>query len=130
MDTQINNPSEKGGWTRIIEHKGKKIILQNARNCSVSEGLKVMDEGRAIIRSQEPKSVLSLVDVRGADFNQSTAESLKEYAKGNGQYTKKSAAVGISGLKKIIFKAMIKFSGRDIKLLDDLEEAKEYLVKE
>ena len=41
---------------------------------------------------------------------------------------KASAAVGVSGLKKIIVLSLMKLAGRDIKLFDTREEALDWLA--
>jgi hypothetical protein len=53
---------------------------------------------------------------------------MKEFTKHNKPYVKASAVVGISGIKKIIFHAVMLFSGRKIHACDTLEQAKDWLA--
>lgn len=62
-------------------------------------------------------------------FDTDITEAFKRFTAGNKPYVKAGAVVGVSGLKKIVYNAVMKFTGRDIIALDDLEMAKDYLAQ-
>jgi hypothetical protein len=115
----------------LITYKGKAIFFQNiAGSKNIEENISVFDKTKEQIVKQPPKSVLLLTDVTDAFYNTVAAERLKQFSKDVTPYVKASAAVGISGLKKIILEAMARVSGRKIEIFDTLDQAKEWLVSQ
>jgi hypothetical protein len=55
---------------------------------------------------------------------------MKEFSKSVTPHMKASAAVGVTGIKKIILQSLIMLAGRDIKLFNTREEALEWLSKQ
>lgn len=127
MDEIINNTKKIGAYW--IDHKGKKIILEDLHDRATSEILEIIKENKKIIRIQPKGSLLELVDVRGSGFDMKVIEAMKEYAAGNAPYSKKCAVVGVDGLKKVVIQGIIAFSGRQFSLFDDMESAKDWLVE-
>ena len=97
---------------------------------SMAEAQKTVDSAKRLIRSESESSLLILTDVTGARYNLETVEKLKEFANGNKPYVKASAVIGLDGMKKIIYNAVKKFSGRNIPAFDDTEKAKEWLIEQ
>ena len=89
-------------------------------------GLKKSSE---VIMRQPKKTVLDLMIVTGAKYNNEVINTIKKNSIDEEPHIIKSAVVGIEGLKKIAFNAIIKFSGRDdTRAFNTIEEAKEWLV--
>lgn len=130
MDTIIDNTEPKSGELKFINYKGKKIFYQNFTNCSLEQSHKGLAEGRKLFSSQPLGSVLSLLDVSGADFDITLVDDLKKYANDNKPYVKRSVVVGIEGLKKVVLQGVIAFTGRNFELFDDVKSAREALVKD
>ena len=118
------------GKVRFIHHRGKPILFLDFSHCSTDEVFKTIDEAKQIIRTQPQKSVLTLTDVTNTKYNMETTQAMKELANGNKPYVKAGAVVGIDGLKKIIYEAVTRFSGRNIPVFDDVEKAKDWLVEQ
>ncbi|MDM7926753.1 MAG: STAS/SEC14 domain-containing protein [bacterium] len=78
---------------------------------------------------EPPYSVLSLVNVTDTMGTQEIVEYLKNAAVRTKPYIKKMAVVGVPGYKKILLRAVIAFTGQDIKPFDTLDEAKEWLAQ-
>ena len=113
----------------FITHKGIKILYENFENGKLDEMIPLLEKAKAVIRSQPEKSVLALFNCKGGHFDKSVTDNLKEFVKGNEPYIKCAAVYGVEGLKEIIFKSVIMFTGRkNIALFKTLEEAKDYLV--
>ncbi|MEW6701179.1 MAG: hypothetical protein AB1298_00525 [Bacteroidota bacterium] len=113
----------------FIDHKGKKILLYDFSYTKKSDDVIVLiKQAGTIAKKQPPRSILVLTDVTEAHYSVETTQALKELAKENTPYVKASAVTGVTGIKKVIFDAILKFSGRDIKLFNSREEAFDWLV--
>jgi hypothetical protein len=110
-----------------IEHSGKRILYADYRNQSGKELLQTLDAELAEMR-RAGKGVLLLADFRGASANDEFMSKGKAYGKELRDLTHKSAAIGISGMKKILLSAYNTFTGDKLKPLDSEDEAKGYLV--
>jgi hypothetical protein len=115
----------------FITHKGVQILYENFENAKLDEIVPGIEEAKAIIRSQPKKSVLGLVNVKGASFDLSITAALKEFVKGNEPYMICAAVYGVEGLKEVIFSSVLTFTRRkNLVLCKTLEEGKDYLVKQ
>lgn len=114
----------------FISHDGKEILFLNIAHCKAAEALKTIDEAKKVIRSTSENSLLVLTDVTDGTFNTEVSEAMKEFAAHNKPYVKASAIVGITGLKRIIFDSVVMFSKRNIRRFDDIDSAKNWLVKD
>jgi hypothetical protein len=115
---------------RFIEHKGKKILHLDFSRKKADEVLPIIEHARSTIGAQPPKSVFTLTDVTETGFNAKISDAMKEFVAHNKPYVAASAVVGVTGLKQIIFNAVMKFSGRQLHAFDSLTEAKEWLAKQ
>jgi hypothetical protein len=114
---------------KFIAHKGVKILYENFENGKPEEILPWIEKAKAVIRSQPEKSVLALVNVKDAKFDMSVTAALKDFVKGNEPYMKCAAVYGVEGLKEVIFRSVLAFSGRkNLILCKTLEEGKDFLV--
>ena len=113
----------------FIQHKGKKILYIDASNVNIEEALAVIAKARETIRSQPEKSVFILTNLTNARFDDKVTAAMKEYVAGNKPYVAKSAVVGVTGLKQILYNAIMKFSGRKVVMFNTQDQAKEWLVE-
>lgn len=115
----------------FIEHNGKKILFMDIRDTAdVQESIKTGDQAKAIIFAQPQKSVLLLTDVTNARYNPQATDYMKEYSSQVTPFVKASAMVGVSGIRNVILNALVRVSGRNIRLFDDLEKAKNWLAEQ
>ncbi|OGW37137.1 MAG: hypothetical protein A2010_00025 [Nitrospirae bacterium GWD2_57_9] len=63
-----------------------------------------------------------------ARFDDQVRDGMKEFALHNKPYVKAGAVIGITGLKRIIYGAVMAFSRRKIESFDDREQAKQWLA--
>jgi hypothetical protein len=112
----------------FIAHKWRQLLFIDFSHCSEKEALDIMEEANAIIRSQPESSLLILTDVTGARYNLEVVEKLKQFTRDNTPYVRASAVVGLDGLKKVVYNAVIMFSRRKISVFDDTEQAKDWLI--
>lgn len=81
--------------------------------------MKEFDEGSAHV----------LANCTGMRFNSDVIQIVKNTTKTNRPYVRTTAVVGLEGFTKILVKVVISFSGRDMKLYDTAEEAKDWLAE-
>jgi hypothetical protein len=115
---------------RFIQHKGKQILHLDFTHTTAEETLRIIREAKAVIAAQPEKSLRTLTDVTNMKFNTEASEAMKEFAHHNKPYVSAGAVVGVTGLKQIIYNAVIKFSGRHIAAFDTEDQAKEWLVEQ
>lgn len=115
---------------RFITYKARRIVLMDMTGLrDIEEGVQVIEETTQIIKRQEKKSVLLLTDVTNAHYNTQAAKVLKKFSVEITPYVIASAAVGVTGIKKIILQSMMRLSGREIKIFPDRDSAKDWLIE-
>jgi len=122
----------KSHW---ITHQGKQILYCDYSGFGISDfdALKAeLDEAVAVIVQQPEGTLLALTDVRGSVGSPPVVDLLKDAAIVTTKHIRKQAVVGVTGLKKILFDAVIRISRQPAKAFGDLEveEAKQWLVGE
>ncbi|MEP2026603.1 MAG: hypothetical protein ABJH98_02010 [Reichenbachiella sp.] len=113
-----------------IEIEDKTIIFTDLANLTPEEGPEVMDEAARVISQYAPKSVMSLVDMTDMRFNKVVIAKVTEIARMNEPYVKVTAIVGLNSVAKLIAKSVIKLTGRNTVLFNEIEEAKNWLIDE
>lgn len=111
-----------------IEHKGVVICWIDFAGLEAPEVLRVIAKAKGLIASQPPDSVRTLTDVTGAHYDDEVSRVMKEYTAHNRRYVKAAAVVGVKGLMKILYRAVVLFSGRNLVLFDSLDQAKDWLA--
>jgi hypothetical protein len=114
---------------KFIKHREKEILLLDFSNSRTDEVLKIIEHAKRVISSRPENSLLTLTDVTNARFNDEVGDGMKRFSAHNKPYVKAAAVVGIAGLKKIIFGAVMAFSKRNLESFDDREQAKHWLVE-
>ncbi|HAN17334.1 MAG: hypothetical protein A2X13_00625 [Bacteroidetes bacterium GWC2_33_15] len=113
-----------------IFHNGKKIYFSDWTNLKTSEqALKVMNETSDFVVKSGQKDLLEIIDVKGSYATSETLKSLKEINNKVKKYSKKKAFVGLTNAQRIILNTINLFSGTNIVGFDDIESAKDWLVK-
>ncbi|PKL91082.1 MAG: hypothetical protein CVV21_09825 [Candidatus Goldiibacteriota bacterium HGW-Goldbacteria-1] len=114
----------------IINHKGKKIVHMDFSNSNQEEVMSTMKQAEALIRNQPPESVLGLLDISGSMYNKEIAAAFKDFAAGNKPFIKMTAVVGLEGIKKVLYDAVLMFTRRkNLVAMDSLEKAKDFLAE-
>ena len=110
-----------------IEYKGKKILYVDLRGLRDDLVVKEVElEAKMIAAS--PTKVLILANVEGASI--ATMGQLKQLGKDViSPKTEKSAILGVTGLKDILYRAYNSFSGSGSLVFRTETEALEWLVK-
>ncbi len=113
-----------------IFHKGKKIYFSDWTNLkNVEQAVPVMNETSDFIVNQGKKNLLELLDTSGSFATSETLKHLKEINNKVKGFSYKKAMVGLSTAQRVILNTINIFSGTNIQGFDDMEEAKDWLVK-
>jgi hypothetical protein len=118
---------------QIIEYKGKKIVyidFQDHNFQDINKIKKIIDASKALIVSHPLNSVISLTNCTGLRFSSQLIEVFKEFTEFNKPYVKTGAVIGIMGLQKVAYDAVMKFSKRNIQTFSTKEEALEWLANQ
>ena len=118
------------GRVKFITHNGAELLHLDFKGCGPSDIMEVIKESKPVIASRPEKSVLTLTDMSDIRFDEAVTNALKEFTAHNKPYVRAGAVVGVTGLKRIIFEAVIRFSKRKLSTFTTLDEAKEWLSKQ
>ncbi|MBN2098484.1 MAG: hypothetical protein JW753_02690 [Dehalococcoidia bacterium] len=117
-----------GKYVEWIEHKGVRILFLNGKGLAEAENFEAQEElKQELLRDRS--SPLVLVDLSDTVMTQRTSGKSKEVAaatKAEGIPDGPSAIVGLNRLQK----AVAQLFGRGARYFDNLDQAKEWLVKE
>ena len=89
-----------------------------------------IDEARRFIATQPLGQALVLTDVSGSNFDQRAIEDLRKLVEANRPYVKASALVGLSALTRVIFRAVMTLTGRQVRAFETREQAIKFLVSQ
>ncbi|NLY75481.1 MAG: hypothetical protein GX075_09270 [Firmicutes bacterium] len=117
---------------QVINHQGKEIVYIDFSNIMVTEIetlRKVIEAAKEIIKKYPPASALTLVNFDNLRFSAQFISELKEFTLHNKPYVKMGAAFGVhQGVRKVVFDAVMKFTGRNLHVCDSKEEGLDWLV--
>ena len=115
--------------TRFMDHRGTRIlVLDYSGSRDPKEAIRAIEHSKQVVAQHPPKSLLVLTSVRDARYNTAVLQALKELAQHDEPYVKASAIVGMSGLHRIAYQAVILFSKRKIQVFDTEEQGLDWLV--
>jgi hypothetical protein len=116
--------------TRVIEHKGKHIILLDfAGIIDVEEGLAAVAEARRFVTAQPADGTsVTLTDVRDTHYDRRIVEAFKEMTTANRPFVKAAAVVSNSAIHQAAIAMVALFSRRKIQVFDSRERALDWLV--
>src|SRR5271168_1230614 len=113
---------------RFIKHKGYAIYSIDLSHCEPKELMVLLDLIRADIARHAPGSVLTFVDVTGAEVDKQVATRIKEVLVLDRPYVKRSAWLGTESLPHVFFEHFKSFSQRELPVFKTREEAMAWLV--
>ena len=118
------------GNVEFVGHKGLEILRIDLSRCEIEEIVPILNKARKLIAGRPLKSVLTLTNVSDARYTPALNRMMKEFVLHNKPFVNAAAVVGVDGLRKLVFEAVIKFSGRALHLAASEEEAKEWLIQQ
>jgi hypothetical protein len=116
------------GAVRFIEHRDKRILHIDFGGCELEEFVSIIKESKKLIAKEPHTSVLTLTNVKAAHISPMASKVLKEFTMFNKPYVKAGAVLGATGLLKLEFDIVTKFSGRKLARFDSPDEAMNWLV--
>lgn len=121
--------TQKSERVRFVAHKLKRILLLDfTRIENTRDAMEVIEFAREFVARQPPNSLYTLSDITDSRYDRDVTSALQELAKHNKPYVIAGAAVGVSGLQKVVFRSILAFSGRkNIQLFDDRPSAMDWL---
>lgn len=112
-----------------INYKGQEILLDDYTNIYPEQFAPLIKKITDLTFQSGKKDILLIVDVTGSYANKEAVDAFVESGKKSKPLLKKTAVVGITGVKKILLNVVNKFSGLNAKAVSSMEDAKEWLVK-
>lgn len=113
----------------FIEHHGREVLfIDFAGIRDRSTAFHAIDEVKGLVAGQPQGSLLTLTSVAGSTFDPEIIQALNELALHNKPFVKAAALVGLSGLQRVAYAAVLLWSGRNVPAFRDINEAKEWLV--
>lgn len=115
-----------------IEHKGKKIFYQDfSKNFYNAAAVKAeLAEVRKVVIAQPMNSVLVLSDFRDTSVGSELLSSMNEASAATKAYVRKTAVLGVTGMKRKLADLLTALTGQQLKYFDDIEAAKNWLVED
>lgn len=117
--------------TRLILHRGRQIMLLDYSDISdTAEALSEIEKSKAVIASHPPDSLLTLTYVKDSRYTAPVIDAMKHLVSHNKPFVKAAAVVGMNTLHRIIYRAVVAFSRRNIQVFEDLDAAKDWLLEQ
>ena len=112
----------------FISHLGVQILSIDWSGAAPWEIREAMHEAKTLIAAQPRHSVRTLTNVSDVNMDNATMEMLKEYIAHNKPYVMAGAVVGLNDLKMIAFNLFNRVTGRNLRAMDNVEAAKDWLA--
>ncbi len=115
-----------------IEHKGKKLFYQDfSKNFYNASAVKTeLAQVQKIVTAQPKNSVLVLSDFRDTSVGSELLSSMNEASAATKSYVRKTAVLGVTGMKRKLADLLTALTGQPLKYFDDMETAKNWLVED
>ena len=112
----------------FIHHRAVEILFIDWSDATSEEILAAIEDARKKIATRPEKSVRTLTYVTNARVDRRVTEALKDYVAHNKRYVIAGAVVGLNDLKTIVFNFVNRATGRSLRAMDSVDQAKEWLV--
>ena len=112
----------------FINHRGVDILYIDWSSAAAWEIREAMHEAKRVISSHPRASVRTLTNVTDVSMDNATTEMLRDYMAANKPYVLAGAVVGLNDLKMIAYNLINRVTGRTLRAMDNLDDAKEWLA--
>lgn len=113
----------------LIIYKGVKIVFTDISGTTGDGAIPIFKKSQQVARQFSDGTMLSLVDATNVRYNSNLLSYIKETVKINNPKVKATAVYGLTPLTTLIVNSIILITGRNMKLLNTPEEAKEWLYQ-
>lgn len=119
----------KSKW---IEYKGKKIFYQDFSNNFFNDKAVIseLNEVQEVILTQPENSALVLSNFSNTEITSGVMPLLNESSKKTKSHVRKTAVVGVSGIKRTLGDLLSRITGQSLMYFNDEAEAKEWLAQD
>src|SRR5690348_10471636 len=118
--------------SKWITHKGQQILVQDFSDHYLVDVDAVKEELAAVqqvVVQQPANSVLVLADFRNTQIGRGLMDMLVSSSNVTKNHVKKTAVLGVVGTKRILGDMLTRITGQPLTFFDDIELAKDWLVK-
>ena len=116
--------------TRVRLIEGGIFLQDFSHFADPQSALDAFRDARALMKVQpRDGSVLVLTDVTGSTFNQTVVDQIRELAVHHKPWVKASALFGLTPIMRVICRALLRLTGRDIRVFETRAQALDYLQK-
>jgi hypothetical protein len=112
----------------FLTHRGVDILYIDWSGGAPWEIREAMHEAKQVIAAQPKSSVRTLTNVSDVSMDNAATSMLRDYMAHNKPYVLAGAVVGLNDLKMIAFNLINRVTGRTLRAMNDLEEAKDWLA--
>ncbi|MBN1251942.1 MAG: hypothetical protein JXR51_06280 [Bacteroidales bacterium] len=130
MFVEIRNQKMLEKRIQWLYHENSKILYVDFRNLSEDKLIELVRMVDDVVVNSGERNFLKLNDVRGQFTTAKILAEIKRSSKVQNPYIKKSAYVGIVGVKKILLDAINRVSSIGAKAFIDYDEAKLWLISD
>ena len=118
--------------SKWIEHNGKKIFYQDFSNWLYRSDLvkKELEEVQAVVLAEPPNSALILSDFRNTNITSDLIPIMNAASSATKGHVKRTAVLGVTGIKRSLADMLIKITGQPLKYFDDELSAKKWLTED
>ena len=115
-----------------IEYNDKKIFYQDFSKLfyNASAVKAELEEVQKIVISQPKGSVLILTDMRDTNVSRGLLPAMNAASAATKDYVKKTAVLGVTGVKRKLADLLTALTGQPLKYFDDMDAAKRWLTEE
>jgi hypothetical protein len=117
------------GKFKWIEFKGKEILFNDRSNLSPEDIIKNVNEAKELITKSGKRKILYLVDNSNNNVIPKVKDHIKKVGKELDPYLLKSAVIGTTPAQKVLINILNNITKMSVKVFDNLENAKEWLVE-
>ena len=116
--------------SKWIEYNGKKIFFQDfANHFYNTEAVKQeLAEVQEIVKAQPANSTLVLSDFRNTNIGSDLLPVMNAASAATKAFVKRTAVLGISGVKRTLADLLTQLTGQPLKYFDDELAAKDWLT--
>jgi len=112
----------------FIRHKAVEILFIDWSDATADEILQAMADAKTKIALRAPGSVRTLTNVANGRMERRITDALKGYVAHNKPFVLAGAVVGLNDLKMVVFNFINRTTGRTLRAMDSIDEAKEWLA--
>ena len=115
----------RGQW---VVHQGKRMYIHDLTNLT-PQTLEIETDISDLELQAEPlNSVCYLANIAGTPGNLATIDVFVRSSKKTEKHTRHIAVIGISGLRKSLVELFSRLSGKNCRMFDSLDAAKDWLA--